>query len=138
MGDSGLAQDVSNQLVHIFNSGMPKFINFLIVFVVLCAISFLIVSQSGFTTLIMPNIGPGLAASGMSPSGLITCIATSNGFANTFGPTGNLIINTSYCDMPFGLYFKKIWPLAIITLGTMMLVISLGSIIPLGGGVYLF
>jgi len=138
MSDSGLANDVSNQLTHVFNLGMPKFVNFLIVFIVLCAISFLIISMSGFTTLIMPNIGPGLAASGMSPSGLITCIATANGFANTFGPTGNLILNTSYCDMPFNLYFKKIWPLALITLGVCMVIISLGALIPIGSGISIF
>jgi len=138
MSDSGLAHDVSNELTNIFSLGLPKSIDFLIVFIILCGISFLLLSQSGFTSLIMPNIGPSLAQSGMSPSGLITCIAVSNGLVNTFGPTGNLIVNTSYCDMPFGVYFKKIWPLALVTLGVMMLVISLGSLVPLGGGVNIF
>jgi len=138
MQDSGLANDVSNELSRIFSLGLPKTIDFLIVFIVLCAISFLILSQSGFTSLIMPNIGPSIASSGMSPSGLITCIAISNGFANTFGPTGNLILNTSYCDVPFGSYFKKIWPLALITLVMTIVIISIGSLIPLSSGIYIF
>jgi len=138
MSDSGLANDVSKELSNIFNSKIPQPVSFLIVFVVLSILSFFIISQSGFTTLIMPNIGPSLAQSGMSPSGLIACIATSNGFASTFGPTGNLIINTSYCDMPFNLYFKKIWPLALITFCVMMLIILTGSLIPLSSGVSIF
>ncbi|WHQ36920.1 YfcC family protein [Spiroplasma sp. SV19] len=96
-------------------------------------ISFVIPSTSGFATAVFPILGP--VANGVSTglaSGTITAFSFANGIINLVSPTSAILMAAlSISKVPYDRFIKASWPLLVgITVGSIVL-LAVGSLLPI-------
>ena len=96
-------------------------------------ISFVIPSTSGFATAVFPILGP--VANGVSTglaSGTITAFSFANGIINLISPTSAILMAAlSISKVPYDRFIKASWPLLVgITVGSIVL-LAIGTLLPI-------
>ncbi len=99
-------------------------------------ISIIIPSTSGFAAAVMPILGP--TAELIHPglfSGTITTFSFANGIVNLFSPTSFILMAAlSISKVPLNKYLKVAWPFVVGLVGLSMVLLSLGSLLPISPG----
>ncbi|ASP28447.1 arginine/ornithine antiporter [Spiroplasma corruscae] len=132
MSETGMQHSLVNGLSKPL-SGLGKTGFIILVFIFFLLISIVLPSTSGFATAVFPILGP--VANGVTiglTSGTITAFSFANGIINLISPTSAILMAAlSISKVSYDKFIKASWPLITGLLFTSVLLLAIGTLLPI-------
>ena len=111
-------------------SGLGGVAFILVMFLMYLALSFLIPSSSGLTTVSMPIMAPLAEFAGVSTALVVTAYQSANGLVNLVTPTSAVVMGgLAIARVGYGTWWRFVWPLVLLLAVLSMLVLGTGAVI---------